>query len=174
MRLVNGLQEDYDTWDTDAPDTSFQAGGGCGTSAMPLADPELNGTWEGTFTGNLDSIAVEIHIIDVGISRLGDPYSVVPSLEIDGDPRYLELEEYDLIGLDTERSETNLTVKGLMTITGLGLMEEPGDGGTQRTVRLTLTGTELDSGAFVWGATEVPSGLTFNPETPQGKLVRAF
>jgi hypothetical protein len=174
VRLVNGLQGDYDTWDTEEPTTSFTAGGGCGTSSTLFADPELNGTWEGTFTGNLDSIAVEIHIIDVGISRLDEPYAVVPTLEIDGQVRHLQLEEYDLIELETTRSDTNLTVKGLMTITGLGLLTEPGDGETERTVRLTLTGTELDSGAFVWDAVEVPSGLTFNPETIEGKRVRAF
>jgi hypothetical protein len=172
VRTVNGLQVAYDTWDLTVPTTSFTAGGGCGTTAAPIGDPELNGTWEGTFAGNLDRMAVEVHIIDVGLSRAEVDYALVPTLEIDNVPVPLDTGEFGFVEVETVRSDTNLTVRGRFTITGLNLKTEPGDGTTERKVRLSLSGTSADSGAFVWDATEVPSGITFNPEAVQGPTVR--
>jgi hypothetical protein len=170
VRLVNGIQGDFDTWSTAAPEQSVTEGAGCGTSAAAVHDPELNGTWEGTFTGNLDSFTVEAHVIDVGLSR--DPaedFAVYPYLWIDGEEVPLWPDSF--ITPETVRSETQLSARLRFTITGLGLVTEDGDGETERTIRLTLAGTPVDTGAFVWGTTEVPAGLTFNPEAPESVQV---
>lgn len=172
VRTVNALMGEFDTWTTDAPEESVQAGAGCGTTAGPFADPELSGTWEGTFTGNLEAITAEIHVIDVGpLSREGGDFALFGDLTV-GDVTY-DLNFGDFFEAETIRSETMASVELRFTITGLPYDDEVGPGEIERDVRLRVNGTPVDMGAFVWGTTEVPSGLTFNPESNERVTVPA-
>jgi hypothetical protein len=46
--------------------------------------------------------------------------------------------------------------------------EEAGNGTTERTVTLTVGAPRESPSFWVWGTTEVPAGITFNPLSPAG------
>lgn len=171
-RLVNNLQNDYDGWSTDAPAASVQAGAGCGTTSTAFDDERLNGIWEDTFTGNLDSITVEVHLIDVGLARRpdNDDYAVFPILTVDGETI---LDPDESLVVQSVRSSTQISTMLRFTITDIDLLTEEGDGEQERTIKFELGGTVGWQGIVVQGTTEVPSGLTFNPEAPEAATIKA-
>lgn len=170
-RLVNNLQGDYDGWSTDAPAESVQQGAGCGTSSTLFNDEQLSGTWDDTFTGNLDSMTVEVHVIDAGLARHpSDPgYAVFPYLWIDGER---VLDPAESIRVQSVRSATQASTMLRFTITGIDRAEEDGDGETERTIKLQVGGTAGWNGVIVQGTTEVPSGITFNPAEPEATTIK--
>jgi hypothetical protein len=166
---VDGIE--VTTWGTDAPTQSVQAGAGCGSADTSLTGTTTNNPiydfpMSGTFTGNLDAITVELHSIDT-TGRLGD-INVDLQLSIDGKVVLTDA----LVTAPVTTSSTGATESITFTITDLDLLEEA-DLKTHR-VELTVQTHFLDdANGWVWGTTEVPSGLTFNPETPEAVRVRA-
>ena len=162
-------------WDTTAPTTSVTAGGGCGYFENAVGgwlgntETTLDSIWEGTFTGNVDSITVELHSIYAAAARVSGPYILRASLFIDG---------VDVINPDNPQisvapvpSSTRLSEKLSFTLSGIDLLTEDGDGTTQRTFRLIIRSVGEEQSAWVWDTTEVPAGLTFNPDTPESLVV---
>lgn len=169
--------------DTTAPATSFTEGAGCGTADVVLS-PAEDDTGElleltGTYTGNLDSLTLELHMIDAGIVRLSQTSPVEPPALPDPGPGLLFDEIYaDLevlvdgaaagfVGearLPAERSETGASVRLRMTLTDLDLLAEDEAGEHTVTVQIrTADYYNGDSGAWVLDAAEVPTGIEFNP-----------
>ena len=168
--------------DTTAPAASFTAGAGCGTADVVLS-PVESSTGEfleltGTHTGNLDSLTVELHMIDAGIVRVhqttgdlpepGDPVPATNFTEIYANTELIiDGAVAGYIGEATypaERSETGASVRLRMTLTDIGLLAE--DEAGEHTVTLKVKTADYnngDSGGWVLDATEVPTGITFNP-----------
>lgn len=163
-----------------APEASVQAGAGCGHLAEPVADPGQLPTEEelrvsGEFTGNLASIRAELHLLGPGTGQLGESVSVPLILVVDG----AEVFRGNATG-DTVVSDTNASVAVIVDLP-VGLATEAGAGDTTRDVELIAGYPNVDAcdspggvgsgclpaGAytFVWGTTEVPSGITFNPQS---------
>lgn len=172
--------------DTTAPAASFTAGGGCGTADVVLTDAVEGETGEfleltGTFTGHLDSLTLELHMIDAGIVRASqtaptgevpNPGDPVPAIAFD--EIYAETEILIDGGLGggwigearypAERSDTGASVRMLLTLTDIPLTGEGDDGEHTITIKVkTADYYNGDSGGWVLDATEVPTGVTFNP-----------
>lgn len=161
------VQGEIPSWGTIPPAQSVQQGAGCGTVETNLTSTSNprngnDGVWEGTFTGNLDRLTVEIHKIDYGLSRLEDSEPLLLWLQVDGAdviPRATETS----IEVQGERSSTGASIKYEFSITDLGLVTEAGPGTQTRSIMLGIRSYADYPGVWVWDTTEVPAGITFNP-----------
>lgn len=163
---------DVPSWDTNEPPGSVEDGEGCG-----FHDPLLNANvpgpypfyavWEGTFTGNLRDLAVEVHRL-LPQSGATFPNRFVLNLQVDGESRYS-----GDINLTPEESSSGASHRMLFTLQGLGYATEDGDGTQERTIRLTLTSYNETQSIWVFDTTEVPAGITFNPAASQGTVYQA-
>lgn len=154
-------------WDTQAPTGSVQDGEGCGTADLVMTDAE-KGTvvYEGTHSGNLDELTLELYMIDVGYVRLGEFDEVYADMAIliDG----FEAGWTGEARLPVERTNSDVTARMRMTLSGIGLVHA--DEAGEHTIRVELTTADYrngDSGAWVWDSTEVPAGIVFNPTEEQ-------
>jgi hypothetical protein len=181
---VDVLQGNLPTWDATPPTTSVQGGAGCGTldtesePITPTVD-EVDNTarmvWEGTFTGNLDSIVVHAHAIWAGAGRIEDvqkieDYGLYFTMNVDGE----EIDVYPLVKPKVVHSSTRASSEFIYTIDGFDLVDPVTDangdgvaddeGTTEHTIKLRLTpkGPANAAVVWVWDTTEVPSGLHFN------------
>lgn len=169
--------------DTEPPAASFTAGAGCGTADVVLS-PVEGDTGEfleltGTHTGNLDSLTLELHMIDAGVVRLSQTSPVEPPALPDPAPGLAFDEIYANVELfidgaaagflgearfPAERSDTGASARLRMTLTGIDLLAEDEAGEHTVTVRVkTADYYNGDSGGWVLDATEVPTGIEFNP-----------
>ncbi len=172
--------------DTTPPAASFTAGGGCGTADVVLSPVENEAgeflEFTATHTGELDALTLELHMIDAGIVRvsetaptgeLPDPGDPVPGLAFDEiyaeTTVFVTTADGDVRGFSgearfpSERSDTGISTRLRMTITDIGLV---GDLAGEQTVTVRVKTADYyngDSGGWVLDATEVPTGITFNP-----------
>ncbi len=174
--------------DTTEPAASFSAGGGCGTADVVLSPVENEAgeylEFTAAHTGNLDSLTLELHMIDAGIVRVsetaptgdvpnpGDPVPGIAFSEIYADTQvFITAADGETIRgftgearFPSERSATGISTRLRMTVTGIGLLGDDHTGEHTITVRVkTADYYNGDSGAWVLDATEVPTGITFNP-----------
>ena len=149
---------DLPTWNTTPPAGAFQGdGAGCGQHDPNGGSGPADAAWKGTFKGALTSLTVSAHAIYAGSARTGSPFKVVASLEIDGKKRLTDVP----VTVTAIPSDTRLSELIEFTVTGLNIK-------TKGTHTITL-GLDSDTGTqtiWVYDATEVPSGITFNPATP--------
>jgi hypothetical protein len=87
--------QEFPSWADEPPTASYRdgAGGGyLGTRASDLVvtqqNPVTTLTLEGTFTGCLDVIAIELYMIDPGDGLFASRHTIRPQLTIDGLPFY--------------------------------------------------------------------------------------
>jgi hypothetical protein len=158
VALLNG---ELPSWDTTAPG-SATLGNGCGMYENNLNQAGLNAEFKGTFTGNLDNLTVEMHNMGVSNDPMDNKMRLIVQLVVDDEP----LAETSAADFPTVRSSTGLTEKVTYTFTELNFDDEIGDGTQVHQVYLAVrsSGTETQS-AWVWDASEVPAGVTFNPAT---------
>lgn len=170
------------TWDRTAPTQSVTAGAGCGTVDSPFmqtTNPNIyDAAWAGTFTGNLDTLNVELHSIYVGPGRSTGQMTAAVRLFVDGEQLFEELGKE--VAFTTVRSSSGASEMIRFSINNIGFLSEAENaehqvsllmhaGATQNrgpTVTDTLSG-------WVWDTTEVPSGMTFNPETLNTTVLQA-
>ena len=159
------------TWDATAPTQSVQQGAGCGYFENAVGgylgsnETTLDSIFEGSFTGNVDSVTVELHAIHASTSRATGPYILRANLFVDG----VDVVDQDAPQIEVTPipSSTRLSEMLRFTVTGIGLKTEDGDGSQSRRFRLVVRSVMEEQSAWVWDTTEVPSGLTFNPATPE-------
>lgn len=176
VQNVEILQGRTPTWTKTAPTTSFSAGGGCGTADSALTNTGTpsnghDGVWAGTFKGNLDSLTMEFHEID-STSRIDNRKSLLLWVQVEGADRIPRTTTATIQVIGT-RSSTGLSIKYEVTLTDLELVNEIGSGDAERDIMISIRNNADYPGAWVWGATEVPSGITFNPKTPAAYKVKA-
>jgi hypothetical protein len=176
VQNVADLEGRLATWGPEAPDQSVTQGAGCGSVDSPFMQQTpgnpYDATWEGTFTGALDSLTLHLHNVYAGPARTGEQFALKVRLFVNG------RDQFGGDGLDVaitpERSDTGLSELIELTISDIGLVAPTDEtrrqritvivhGGTPRHTEPTITGTVS---AWVWGTTEVPAGITFNPEEP--------
>ena len=163
-------------WSTAAPTTSYTGGAGCG-----FADPGLlvntadtgqaDLVMSGTYTGNLDKISVHLHSIDGPATRSGlVPVTVETQVEVDG------VIVFDgtatPVAMDPQRSESGATALVQYTVTDINQLAES-DLKTHDVIVRVATYYSDDVHGWVWGASEIDSGITFNPTKLSGTRVRA-
>lgn len=171
---VENADDNVATWDTEAPTASVTAGAGCGTVDLPFMQSApaniYDATWTGYFTGNLDTLNVELHNIYVGPGRATGNLNAAVRLFVDGTPLFDDLGRE--VTLKPVRSATGVSEVVKFSISNIGFLSEAEN--IEHEVSLVMHGgatqnrgptvTDTVSG-WVWDTTEVPSGLTFNPTT---------
>jgi hypothetical protein len=158
------------TWDTKAPTTSFTAGGGCGhydnILSSTAATRPTDAQWAGSFTGNLDRLTLELHRLlpTQGATR---PNIVILEVLVDGALKFT-----GDVTLTPTTSSSGASQSAFVTLEGIGLAKEPGDGAKVRQVQVNLASYNETQSAWVFDATEVPAGIVFNPAAPKGTVIR--
>lgn len=197
IKNVDYAQGGLAPWDTTAPAQSFTAGAGCGQidpSALRNTQPSggpSEPAFGGTYTGNLENLTVEMWMLGHSPGNVTtDTVDVTPWLVIDGET--FVMDTTILTGVPVVASSSGASRKIEFTITGLGTAEEvlddqgnvvdvvttglakesaAGEHEIQLNVRLRGNGTP--NAVWVWDASEVPSGITFNDTTPSTKTQSA-
>lgn len=195
-KVLNVLTvQDPPSWDTNSPTASVTEGAGCG-----YADPgSRTGTnqenvydavFKGFHAGNLDSLTVRLHDMGVGPARTGAEQTLGVRISVDGVSMFdtitpaegptdlvfgppVPVPATTQVKVKPVRSETGATQLVEFTVTGLGFMEQAGPGTLEREVLVTVNSLSETNSAWVMDTTEVPSGITFNPETPAAAAVAA-
>lgn len=184
------LDDDFATWGPTAP-ASVTTGAGCGMfddvnfgGTTPRTPYDL--TFGGTYTGNLDTLNVTLHLIGAGIQSTGDPLVLELRMTIDGFSMF-GVEENESVNGTISQSPATRTIQinqsptgatGAVValpfnIRGIDLMTEDDD--IEHYVEFTLS-TGIDTpneNLWVWGAAEAPTGVTFTPEAPAQSFLKA-
>jgi hypothetical protein len=187
--VVDVVQGNLPTWNTTAPTSSVQQGAGCGTLDSPFSqmgggdsdstDEAFDMVWEGTFTGNIDSIVVRAHAVWMGPGKVAEQAEDAARaglgayLWVDGESVALPV----AVSPKVIASSTGASSEFVFTFADLGLVDPVTDanadgvaddeGTSERTIRVMLNPAGPDNPAmlWVWDTTEVPSGLHFNGPT---------
>jgi hypothetical protein len=179
------------TWGLDVPEGSFAQGAACGSGNPSVVngteqESPYDLSFAGEFTGRLDTITVDLHNAYLGTGRRDDfPQVIDVRLTIDG-LSVFGVEERTGTDVDggtfetvthkqpaIRRMQLDPISEGLtdpaprfrFSVTGIDYLTEDDD----TTHRVVLTISTPVSGAnrqnlWVWGASEVPSHITFNGE----------
>jgi hypothetical protein len=154
--------------------------------------------FRGKFTGNLRDLTVELHNLALSRLRPGQMFILRVRLSIDETPVFTETVG-NFVNVVPEASSTGASEKFLFSIRGLGcareitdadgnvvdvktagLATDDGNGDDEHELLLTIdsgivgapTQNQTQNSIWVWDTTEVPSGITFNPETLAAGSVR--
>lgn len=164
MKVQNNIRTH--SWSPTAPSASYTTGAGCGyLDPGPIIGTRSDTAYDmsvgGTFAGAVDTINVELHNLLVGQARLSQGTPLKLRMLIDGEERIDPAAPIEFEGT-TELSESGLSEKVTFSITNLKLPAVAE--GDERQFVLDIGSPYLDSSnAFVWGATEIPAHVTFNP-----------
>lgn len=165
-------------WSTTAPTGSVQGGEGCGSAELAaLAGTSqrtiYDASWEGTFTGNIADILMDLHFIQPATAAYGD---IALDLRVTIDGRSYDLGTQFIDGAPTTQSASGASYSMQFGINDIDIIDDPkGPGTVTHTYTITAEGHFIDTGfavPFVWGTTEVPAGLTFNGDTTGLPAVR--
>jgi hypothetical protein len=193
--LVGQLQ--YKTgWGTAPPSQSLQQGGGCGgVEYGGYSNDQYDVAFEGTFTGNVRDLTIEVHQVLLGSVRTATTETLRLNMWIDEKPLFpIGPAPTDPKGrtvtVSPVPSANGTSEKFVFSITNIGYANEvkddqgnvvgverggaaleDGNGSREHTflIYLGTYGNSLDSdvktklGSWGWDATEIPSGITFNP-----------
>jgi hypothetical protein len=155
-------------WSTQAPTQSFTEGAGCGTADTALegaADHNAlyDAPFAGFFRGDLDSLTVHAHSIAVGSLRLQERFQVRLLLQING--RTI-IDRETFVEGEAIVSDTGISSLLEFTVTDIGLIDEERPNRNHHVQLTLMTYYTDDVNAWVFDATEVDSGITFNPSEP--------
>ncbi|MFP5309653.1 MAG: hypothetical protein ACLGIR_08750 [Actinomycetes bacterium] len=161
---------DFPTWVREAPAQSVAAGAGNGyvgqweTSLLEGNPDATNGVrYEGTFDGALESIAVDQYLFAASASAFAE-YGVIAVLEIDG----MEVYRTDFVEGDLVPSVSGGSAVQIAKMAFTGLLPFTVDGG-EHDIAITVTPYFIgDDSVYVWGTTEAPTSITFNPGNLSG------
>lgn len=155
--MLNG---EIPTWDTTAPG-SAATGNGCGMYENNVNAAGLNLDVQGTFTGNLDSFTVELHNLGQSQTTPDGTLRMIATLVVD-DECFADTGSMAFPVVPGVGPGHKITY----TFTGLHFDDELGDGTQEHTIFIQARSSQEDTQSlWVWGASEVPSGITFNPAT---------
>jgi hypothetical protein len=160
----------FPSWNATKPTGSYMSGAGgayVATSAFHQSnapwDPQGTPVFEGTFTGDIDTLAATFYMFVPGKAAEATlptniQLIVDEQLIYEADDNSIRLSAAGEIAKKIDFALTNIHV--LMSELGLA------GAGTQHAIRLSVVGTGLATGAavFVYDAAEVPSGMVFNIE----------
>lgn len=159
LQNIPAAQGTYPSWDTTAPSEGVMDGAGCGQYENLLTADPFKLVYEGTFVGNLNSMTVELYAIDFGSSRATNTYPLDFTVSVDGTEVFFS----DFYQMPVEYVNSSITSKMTFSLSGLNYRSEPGNGVTERTIRLDIESYNEMQTLWVWETSEVPAGITFNP-----------
>jgi len=165
LQNVGRNQGEIPGWSTTAPTAALSGGGGCVQYENLLTHNNTNQSTDdlvflGTFTGNLDSLNIELHLAHLSSSALSEGWFGISNLYVDGEL----LHASDFFTFPTENT-SDVTDKIRFSYTDLNYDVEDGDGTIEREVQLTIQSANEEQTAWLWDATDAPAGLVFNSTT---------
>lgn len=168
----------FPTWTTTAPTQSVAqgAGGGYATNGVQRqqqgeSNPATGALFQGTFTGDLENLAVTMYLFAPGRQQ-DDSYYGGIDVVVDGE-RVLRVDE-EFLPLTSGGSavkKIDFAVSGLpRALARAGVASGPD---VEHEVELFLTSYPLatTTAVFVYGTTEAPSSMTFNLESLGDRVV---
>ncbi|MBW3664592.1 MAG: hypothetical protein KY469_15940 [Actinobacteria bacterium] len=178
---AGALVEELPTWSTDAPAAAPDGGAGyvglnilhnlppqAGTKFHPAGGP----TFEGTFTGPIDNLAVTLHFVSPNrqaLQTLLPDFDTVLQLTIDGNP-YFETTGGNGTKVTVDAATGEVPTVRFAFIGVYPTMLAQGadiDADAEHTIRLHIAPLRTgDETMFVYDTAEVPSGMVFNIEPP--------
>lgn len=155
------------SWDTEAPSASVTAGGGGGTlsaNTVTIATEgnEARAAFEGTFTGAVDVMDVDLHLID---ARALSSNTWTFTLELDG-WEIARVDQAELVPVPQEGADVAYRLDFAFTNLLEALRDEQADIDGEHTFRITAEPWFIprEYPVFVYDTTEVPGGILFNAE----------
>jgi hypothetical protein len=166
IQNVGRLNGEIPGWGATEPASSLQAGGGCFqyenlvSQAGNSSPHDL--TYRGTFTGNIESITIELHLAHASSFAASDQVFGSSILTVDG----TALHTSAIIRWSTVNNP-NGTDKVTFTYTKIDkvLAPEDADGVAEHEVQFTMLSANEEQIAWLWGASDAPASITFNPTT---------
>ena len=156
------------SWDTEPPASSVTGGGGGGTMSVnavtvATAGNEARAVFEGTVTGAVDVMDVDLHLID---ARDVSDNTWTLTLELNG----WEIKRVDqAVVVPVVQDGATVAYRLDYAFTNLleAMVDEGADLAGENTFRITAEPwfIPFEYPLFVYDATEVPGGIVFNPES---------
>ena len=157
------------TWGQAAPTQTLAAGGGCVQYENLLTNTgTYTSPWdlafEGTFSGNLKQITFELYLANGPAASVAEGLANA-NLLIDG----------EVVHTATQTAFTPAASgdikKIVFSYTKLDkyFADQDGDGDTERTILLSWSSFNEQQNLFLWGATDAPGKVIFNPATVAGQ-----
>lgn len=170
------------TWDTTKPTAQVQSGAGGGYATVRIVDiasPRNRAaapTFEGTYTGVLDNIAIDMYLTTPVYQATGTSFPLIASLVVDGVEVYsVPAEEVDVPIDPTEAAEGQIghirfAFEGL--VRALEAVRVENGETTEHQVRFTLMNRYWGDGhtVFFYDEANVPSSVTFNATSLKGMV----
>jgi hypothetical protein len=175
----------------DAPTGSFTEGEGCGQAEdqvfrNTVQDGLYSFDFKGIADGNIDSLTIELHDFAFFADRFADELDIQLRLSIEGASPFgyetiqnvsgddFHTPKIVPVTLTPELSETAATVMYRFTVTGLDDVLGTASGSLPDHEIIVTVDIPTDGvSGFVWGADEIPSGLTINPLEPAETVIEA-
>lgn len=177
------------TWSETQP-ASVTTGAGCGmfddsqfSGTVPDTMYDLN--FGGTYTGNLNTLTVNLHDMGIGPARTGEAITLEVRATIDGMSLF-GVEENEAVDgtISSSPAKRTITVtpaaaasgvlsKYSFSIRDIDLLLESDD--TEHDVQFTI-GSYWENAnihEWVWGNSEAPTGVTFTPEALEANVIKA-
>jgi hypothetical protein len=167
---------DLPTWDTEPPAESVTQGAGAGylgtsgaNAAFGANSRQTSTTIEGTFTGPIDNLAIEMYLF-APARQAASNYAMRLQVHIDGalvhisaEPDRGDLSSGGNAVLVTRFALTNILP--IMQLYGLDLDQD-----AEHTITLSLAPWFIadDNSIMVWDTTEAPSGMVINHDDLSG------
>jgi hypothetical protein len=154
-------------WSTAAPTTALAAGGGCVQYENLLTHNNTTSSpsdlvFTGTFTGNLDSLKIEMNLAHLSSDALSEMFHGMSFLYVDG-----ELLHTSSFFKFATVNTSDVTDKITFSYTDLNFDDEDADGTIEREVQLTIAAANEEQALWLWDATDAASTITFNaPKVP--------
>ena len=168
---------DLPTWNTTKPTGSLSSGAGSAYAGNAVTEivmepygKESGPVFVGTFTGNLDNIAVDMYLASPDSIRRGT-YPVRTRLEIDGVELYAEEEGATVAATSTSPGIHRIRFAYRDLYDALALEGKAGAGVTHEVKLSVLPFYFVTEAAFLYDAAEAPSGMSFNAPRLNGYSV---
>jgi hypothetical protein len=155
------------SWNTTKPMTSVTggAGGGYITNSIPHQlvtpqDPRASAVFQGTYTGVLDTIAVDLYALAAPVFTR----DLNIALTVDNQPVFASNQ---IVNMVASGQAQKLSFAFVNLYSALQALEVANAADTNHTIRLAVNGRYAvnDPVVFVYDTSEVPSGLSFNLES---------
>jgi hypothetical protein len=165
VQNVPRQQGQVPTWGAAAPTQDLAEGGGCVQyenllSSTAATNPQ-DLAFTGTFTGNLQTITIDLYYANTPQATVPE-YFANSKLFVDGSEVHTGTQltfPPQPAGVAFERITYSYTKLEKL------YANEDGDGTTEREITFTLSSFNEQQMFFLWGATDAPSKITFNPPT---------
>lgn len=150
-------------WSTTKPAASFQSGAGCGFADVPLTSASPTNEFDGYFTGThgdaIEKAEIEAHSLVLSRVRAGETNSIRLRLFVDGEEVY----NNNIQAMTPIASSTGASESFKFTVTGLNIKA----GAADRRIHVVLGVAGQGAQAWVGGASEVPTHVTFTAPLPK-------